>query len=91
MNHTGDLVGSDKVIMAYSDGQLTAGDISCALFYANSCLLVMHLYLDKSFATSLPGYAEAFHTLMKWEKMEMSFRSSGHPDIALISKLSFVI
>lgn len=90
MNHTGDLVGSDKVIMAYSDGQLTAGDISRALFYANSRLLAMRLYLDKSFATSLPGYAEAFHTLMKWE-MEVSVWSSGHPDIALISKLSFVI
>ncbi|KAG2048431.1 hypothetical protein BDR06DRAFT_1012994 [Suillus hirtellus] len=53
--------------MAYSDGQVTAGEISCVLFYANSRLLAMRLYVDKSFATSLPGYAEAFHTLMKWE------------------------
>ncbi|KAG2339244.1 hypothetical protein BDR05DRAFT_1003507 [Suillus weaverae] len=88
MNHTGDLVGSDQVIMAYSDGQVTAREISRALFYANSRLLAMHLYVDKSFATSLPGYAEAFHTLMKWE---METFVTPFINISFLSRCSAVI
>ncbi|KAG1837563.1 hypothetical protein DFJ58DRAFT_846405 [Suillus subalutaceus] len=77
MNNTGKLVPSDQVIIAYSDSQITAGEISRALFYANSRLLAMRLSVDKSCATGTPGYAEKFHTLMKRE-MEVSTWSSGH-------------
>ncbi|KAG2094649.1 uncharacterized protein F5147DRAFT_657123 [Suillus discolor] len=88
MNHTGDLVGSAQVMMAYSDGQVTAGEISHALFYANLRLLAMRLYVDKSFATSLPGYAEAFHTLMKWE---METFVTPFINITFLSRCSAVI
>ncbi|KAG2141449.1 uncharacterized protein EDB93DRAFT_1105727 [Suillus bovinus] len=88
MNHTGDLVGSEQVIMAYSDGQVTAGDISHALFYANSHLLAMRLYVYKSFSTSLPGYAEAFHKLMKWE---METFVTPFINISFLSRCSAVI
>jgi hypothetical protein len=37
-------------------------------------MLAMRLYVDKSFATAMPGYAEAFYTLMKWE-MDVGGRS----------------
>ncbi|KAG2087462.1 uncharacterized protein F5147DRAFT_658966 [Suillus discolor] len=67
MNNAVTLVPSDQIIVVYSDGEITAGEISCALFYANSRLLAMHLYVDKSFATAMPGYAENFYTLMQWE------------------------
>ncbi|KAG1892840.1 uncharacterized protein F5891DRAFT_986361 [Suillus fuscotomentosus] len=67
MNNAATLVPSDQIIVAYSDGEITAGQISRALFYANSRLLAMHLYVDKSFATAMPGYAEKFYTLMQWE------------------------
>ncbi|KAG2150344.1 uncharacterized protein EDB93DRAFT_1103559 [Suillus bovinus] len=49
MNNTVTLVPSDQIIVAYSDGEITTRDISRALFYANSRLLAMRLYIDKSF------------------------------------------
>ncbi|KAG2148166.1 uncharacterized protein EDB93DRAFT_1250228 [Suillus bovinus] len=88
MNTTGTLVGSDQVIVAYSDGEITTGEISHALFYANCCLLAMHLYVDKSFATAIPGYAETFHMLMKWE---METFVSPFVNISFLSRCSTVI
>lgn len=78
MNNAVTLVPSDQIIVAYSDGEITAGEISRALFYANSRLLAMRLYIDKSFSTAMPGYAENFYTLMQWE-MEVSIQLSGCP------------
>jgi hypothetical protein len=82
MNNTATLIPSHQVMIALpgtdttpGDIFITAGDISRALFYANSRFLAMRLYVDKSFATDMPGYAETFYTLMKWE-MEVNIRSS---------------
>lgn len=73
MNNTVTLIPPDQVIIAAKGNQITAGDISRALFYANSRLLAMRLYVDKSFATDMPGYATNFYILMKWE-MEVAIR-----------------
>ncbi|KAG1870277.1 hypothetical protein DFJ58DRAFT_723174 [Suillus subalutaceus] len=54
-------------IIAAKGNHITAADISRALFYANSRMLAMRLHVDKSFSLAMPGYAEAFYTLMKWE------------------------
>ncbi|KAG1720292.1 hypothetical protein EDB19DRAFT_1836061 [Suillus lakei] len=67
MNNTATLIPSDQVIIATKGNHIITADISRALFYANSRLLAMHLHVDKSFATAMPGYAQAFYTLMKWE------------------------
>ncbi|KAG2106695.1 uncharacterized protein F5147DRAFT_774687 [Suillus discolor] len=88
MNITGTLVASDQVIVVYSDGQITAGEISRALFYANSRLLAMRLYVGKSFATAMPGYAEKFYRLMKWE---METFVTPFINISFLSKCSAVI
>jgi len=86
MNNTATLIPSDQVIIAFKGNHITAADISRALFYANSRMLAMRLYVDKSFATAIPDYAARFYTLMKWE-MEVGIRSSGHLDIPLHSNL----
>jgi hypothetical protein len=65
MNNTATLIPSDQLIIAAKGHHITAADISRALFYANSWMLAMHLHVDKSFALALPGYAEAFYTLIK--------------------------
>lgn len=67
MDNTVTLIPSNQVIIAAKGNHITAADISRALFYANSRMLAMRLYVDKSFATAIPGYAETFYTLMKWE------------------------
>ncbi|KAG2745955.1 hypothetical protein P692DRAFT_201868139 [Suillus brevipes Sb2] len=67
MNNTATLIPPDQLIIAAKGHHITAANISRALFYANSRMLAMHLHVDKSFAPALPGYAEAFYTLMKWE------------------------
>ncbi|KAG2030283.1 hypothetical protein BDR03DRAFT_1017306 [Suillus americanus] len=67
MNNTATLIPPEQLIIAAKGHHITAADISCALCYANSWMLAMRLHVDKSFAPALPGYAEAFYTLMKWE------------------------
>jgi hypothetical protein len=74
MNNTATLIPPEQLIITAKGHHITAADISCALFYANSQMLAMCLYVDKSFAPALPGYAEAFYTLMKWE-MDVGGRS----------------
>jgi hypothetical protein len=74
MNNTATLIPPEQLIIAAKGHHITAADISHALFYANSWMLAMRLYVDKSFATAMPGYAEAFYTLMKWE-MDVGGRS----------------
>ncbi|OJA21105.1 hypothetical protein AZE42_09906 [Rhizopogon vesiculosus] len=54
----------DRQVILYSDGQITAGDISHALFYANSRFLAMGLYVDKSFATAMPGCSTVIPQLL---------------------------
>ncbi|KAG2061124.1 hypothetical protein BDR06DRAFT_1002300 [Suillus hirtellus] len=71
MNNAITLVPSDQIIVAYSDGEIITRQISYALFYTNSRLLAMHLYVDKSFATAVPSYAENFYTLMQWEMEQL--------------------
>ncbi|KAG1835409.1 hypothetical protein DFJ58DRAFT_735563 [Suillus subalutaceus] len=67
MNNTTTLIPSDQIVIATKGNHITAADISRALFYANSRMLTMCLHVDKSFSLAMPGYAEAFYTLMKWE------------------------
>ena len=67
MNNTRTIIPSDQVMIAAKGDSITARDISHALFYANARLSAMLLYLHKSFATAIPGYAAAFYALMKWE------------------------
>ncbi|KAG1726918.1 hypothetical protein EDB19DRAFT_1914415 [Suillus lakei] len=88
MNNTATLIPSDQVIIAAKGNHITAADISCALFYANSQLLAMCLHVDKSFATAMPGYAQAFYTLMKWE---METFVTPFINICFITWLSAVI
>ncbi|KAG1738639.1 uncharacterized protein EDB91DRAFT_1249172 [Suillus paluster] len=88
MNNTVTLIPPDQVIIATKGNQITAGDISRALFYANSRLLAMHLYVDKSFATDMPGYATNFYILMKWE---METFVTPFINISFITQLSAVV
>ncbi|KAG1724123.1 hypothetical protein EDB19DRAFT_1915683 [Suillus lakei] len=75
MNNTATLIPPEQLIIAAKGHHITAADISRALFYANSRMLAMCLYVDKSFATVMLGYAEAFYTLMKWEMDTFDIRS----------------
>ncbi|KAG2111304.1 uncharacterized protein F5147DRAFT_772024 [Suillus discolor] len=88
MNNSATLIPSDQVIIAAKGNHITAADISHALFYANSRLLAMRLHVDKSFATAMPGYAQAFYTLMKWE---METFVTPFINICFITRLSAVI
>ncbi|KAG1882238.1 hypothetical protein F4604DRAFT_1921981 [Suillus subluteus] len=88
MNNTVTLIPSDQLIIAAKGHQITAADISRALFYANSRMLAMRLHVDKSFAPALPGYAEAFYTLMKWE---METFVTPFINICFITRLSTTI
>ncbi|KAG2127671.1 hypothetical protein DEU56DRAFT_758558 [Suillus clintonianus] len=78
MNNTVTLIPSDQVIIAAKGNQITAADISRALFYANSRLLAMRLHIDKSFAPAVPGYAECFYTLIKWEMEDVLSTMTAH-------------
>lgn len=84
MDNTATLVPSDQVIISAKGNNITAGDICRALFYSNCRMFTMRFYVDKSFATGMPGYATAFYTLMKWE-IDVSFSHSNsifnHSDI----------
>ncbi|KAG1722297.1 hypothetical protein EDB19DRAFT_1916731 [Suillus lakei] len=88
MNNTMTLIPSDQVIIAAKGNHIIAADISCALFYANSWMLAMRLYVDKSFATAMPGYAETFYTLMKWD---MDTFVTPFINICFITRLSATI
>ncbi|KAG1732335.1 hypothetical protein EDB19DRAFT_1912054 [Suillus lakei] len=88
MNNTMTLIPSDQVIIAAKGNHITAADISCTLFYANSRMLAMCLYVDKSFATAMPGYAETFYTLMKWD---METFVTPFINICFITQLSATI
>ncbi|KAG0703273.1 hypothetical protein DFH29DRAFT_874534 [Suillus ampliporus] len=88
MNNTATLIPSDQVIITAKGNHITAGDISRALFYANSRLLAMRLHVDKSFATAMPGYAETFYTMMKWE---VETFVTPFINISFLTRLSAVI
>ncbi|KAG1803526.1 uncharacterized protein HD556DRAFT_1303602 [Suillus plorans] len=88
MDNTVTLIPSNQVIIAAKGNHITAADISRALFYANSRMLAMRLYVDKSFATAIPGYAETFYTLMKWE---METFATPFINICFITRLSATI
>ncbi|KAG2738709.1 hypothetical protein P692DRAFT_20882419 [Suillus brevipes Sb2] len=88
MNNTATLIPPEQLIIAAKDHHITAADISRALFYANSRMLAMRLYVDKCFAPALPGYAEAFYTLMKWE---MDTFVTPFINICFITRLSATI
>lgn len=84
MNNASTLIPPDQVMIATANGpHIAAGDVSRALFYANARLSAMLLYLQKSFATGIPGYASAFYTLMKWE-MEVTIHRQYRYSLDLI-------
>jgi hypothetical protein len=68
MNNASTLIPPDQIMIAAPNAPpIAAVDVSRAFFYANARMSAILLYLHKSFAADIPGYAAAFYTLMKWE------------------------